>query len=147
MPRVSAHRRARYPWFVAIPTRFADNDAYGHVNNAHYHAFFDTAVSLFLARECGVDFSGPRIDAIVENHCSYLRPIAFPDTVHAGVGLGEVGRSSARFEIGLFANEDDTASAQGWFVQVRCDRASGQPVEIEADWRAVFARHAIREGA
>jgi len=145
MPRATAHRRARYPWFVAIPTRFADNDAYGHVNNAHYHAFFDTAVSRFLASECAADFAGPRIDAIAENHCTYLRPLAFPDTVHAGVGVGEIGRSSVRFEIGLFANDEDEASAQGWFVQVRCERASGRPVEIESEWRAVFDRHRVRE--
>jgi acyl-CoA thioester hydrolase len=147
MPHVTAHHRQRYPWFTAIPTRFADNDQYGHMNNAVYHAFFDTAVSLLLARELGYDFGGDRYDAIVENHCTYLREIAFPDAVTAGVGIGHLGRSSARFDIALFVGDEQEARAQGWFVQVRCERASGRPVPLEDAWRAAFERLRVREAA
>jgi acyl-CoA thioester hydrolase len=145
MTRIIAHSRGRYPWFVDIPTRFADNDQYGHMNNAVYLAFFDTAISLLLAREVGYDFGGERFDAVVENHCSYLRSIHFPEVVTAGVGVGHVGRSSARFEIGLFVGDEPEARAQGWFLQVRCDRASGRPVPLEDTWREAFDRLRISE--
>ncbi len=145
MSRPAPHRRARYPWFVDIPTRFADNDQYAHVNNAVYLAFFDTAISLLLAREVGYDFGGDRFDAVVENHCTYLQPIRFPEVVTAGVGIGTVGRSSARFEVGLFVGDEDAARAQGWFLQVRCERASGRPVALEDDWRCAFERLRVVE--
>ena len=147
MPRVSPHHRQRYPWFTGIATRFADNDQYGHVNNAVYHAFFDTAVSLLLARELHYDFGGERYDAIVENHCTYLREIAFPDLITAGVGVAHLGRSSVRFDIALFVGEESQARAQGWCVQVRCERASGRPVALEDTWRAAFERLRTREAA
>jgi acyl-CoA thioester hydrolase len=143
--RPAPHRRARYPWFVDIPTRFADNDQYAHVNNAVYLAFFDTAISLLLAREVGHDFGGDRFDAVVENHCTYLQPIRFPEVVAAGVGVSEVGRSSARFEVGLFVGDEDAARAQGWFLQVRCERASGRPVALEDGWRRAFERLRVVE--
>lgn len=145
MTRAIPHRRSRYPWFVDIPTRFADNDQYAHMNNAVYLAFFDTAISLLLAREVGYDFGGDRFDAVVENHCTYLRPIRFPEVVSAGVGLGAVGRSSARFEVGLFVEDEAQTRAQGWFLQVRCDRATGRPVELEPEWRATFERLRVCE--
>ena len=145
MTRAIAHPRTRYPWFVDIPTRFADNDQYAHMNNAVYLAFFDTAISLLLAREVDYDFGGDRFDAVVENHCTYLRSIRFPEVVTAGVGVGHVGRSSARFEVGLFVGDEPDARAQGWFMQVRCARASGRSVELEAEWRAAFERLRVIE--
>lgn len=147
MPLTAAHIRLRYPWFVDIPTRFADNDQYGHVNNAVYLAYFDTAISLLLARELGYDFGGERFDAVVENHCTYLQPIHFPEVVTAGVGIGHVGRSSARFEVGLFVGKEPRARAQGWFMQVRCARASGRPVALEEAWRVALERLRIVEPA
>jgi acyl-CoA thioester hydrolase len=146
MPQTLAHPRTRYPWFIDVPTRFSDNDQYGHMNNAVYLSFFDTAISLLLARELGYDFGGDRYDAVVENHCSFLREIRFPEVVTAGVGVGHIGRSSARLEVALFVGDEPEARAQGWFVQVRCDRATSRPVELEDTWRAAFERLRVREG-
>ncbi|MDX6410555.1 MAG: acyl-CoA thioester hydrolase, partial [Gaiellaceae bacterium] len=69
---------------------------------------------------------------VVENGCNYFSPIAFPDTVHCGLRATHVGTSSMRFEVGLFRNDERVAAAQGWFVQVCCDRATQRPIPMRA---------------
>jgi acyl-CoA thioester hydrolase len=119
-----------YPHQLAIPTRWHDNDVYGHVNNVDYYAFFDTVINAWLIREGGLDIhAGPVIGLCVESHCEFRAPLAFPETVTAGLRVGHLGRSSVRYEIGLFA-EDGTLAAAGWFVHVFVDRAERQSAEI-----------------
>ena len=79
------------------------------------------------------------IGLVVETQCRYFKPIAFPDVVHAGIRVAKLGRSSVRYEIGLFANDDDSAAAQGYFVHVYVDRASSRPVPIPDGVRRVLA--------
>ncbi|MGY0195841.1 acyl-CoA thioesterase [Leptothrix sp. BB-4] len=123
--------RARYRHFSAIPTRWADNDAYGHVNNVVYYAWFDTAVNRHLIEAGVLDVaSSPVIGLVVETRCNYFSSVAFPDTVHAGLRVLHLGRSSVRYEIGLFRGEADRASAVGEFVHVYVERATQRPVEI-----------------
>src|SRR3954452_14343827 len=130
--------RAQYAHVQAIPTRWADNDVYGHVNNVEYYAFFDTVINAWLIREGGLDIhSGPVIGLCAESHCEFLAPLAFPETVTAGLRVGHLGRSSVRYEIGLFGS-DGAVAATGWFVHVFVDRASRGTVEIPADLRAAL---------
>lgn len=124
-------RRADFPHFLEITTRWGDNDAYGHVNNAVYYFYFDTVVNRFLIEQGGLDIKhSPVIGLVVETQCNYFKPIAYPETVHAGLRVEHVGTSSVRYRIGLFRNDDDTASAQGHFVHVYVDRASNKPVAL-----------------
>ena len=133
--------RERYPHFIAITTRWMDNDVYRHVNNVHYYSFFDTAVNEYMMRQGVLDLErSPVICLVVETGCQYFAPIAFPDTVHCGLRVAHLGRSSVRFEIGIFRNDDPRAVAQGHFVHVTCDRASHRPVTMPADMRAVLER-------
>ena len=133
--------RARYPHFIAITTRWMDNDVYRHVNNVHYYSFFDTAVNEYMMRQGVLDLErSPVICLVVETGCQYFAPIAFPDTVHCGLRVAHLGRSSVRFEIGIFRNDDPRAVAQGHFVHVTCDRASHRPVAMPEDMRAVLER-------
>ncbi len=106
-----------------------DNDAYAHVNNVVYYSFFDTAVNELLIRSGILDVRrGPVVGFVVETRCRFLRPIAFPDRIDAGVRVARIGTSSVRYEIGIFRDDEETAAAQGYFVHVYVDRAGNRPV-------------------
>jgi acyl-CoA thioester hydrolase len=127
--RAPANRRAAYPYFARLTTRWLDNDAYAHVNNVVYYAFFDTAVNELLIRRGVLDIRrSPIIGFVVETQCRFFTPLAFPDRIDAGVRVARIGTSSVRYEIGIFRNDDETAAAQGYFVHVYVDRASNRPV-------------------
>jgi acyl-CoA thioester hydrolase len=129
-----------YPHRLAIPTRWHDNDVYGHVNNVDYYAFFDTVINAYLIREGGLDIhGGPVIGLCAESHCTFEAPLAFPETVTAGLRVAHLGASSVRYEIGLFA-EDGTLAATGWFVHVFVDREARRPADIPAGVREALSR-------
>jgi acyl-CoA thioester hydrolase len=120
-----------------------DNDVYAHVNNATYYSFVDTAVTRYLADTLERDLArDPIVYFVVENGCTYFSPIAFPDLVHCGLRVSEIGTSSMRFEIGLFRNDEDLAAARAFFVQVCCDRQTQRPIPMPARVRS--ALQAIR---
>ena len=130
-----------YPHVLPIPTRWMDNDVYGHVNNVQYYSYFDTVINEYLIREGGLDIrAGEVIGLCAESHCTYHAAIAFPDTVRAGLRVGELGRSSVRYEIGLFAGERDAPAATGWFVHVFVDRESRRPAAIPERIRTALER-------
>jgi acyl-CoA thioester hydrolase len=134
-----------YPHRLAIPTRWHDNDVYGHVNNVDYYAFFDTVINAWLIREGALDIHADAVIGLcVESHCEFRAPLAFPETVTAGLRVAHLGRSSVRYEIGLFA-EDGTLAATGWFVHVFVDRASRRPADIPAGVRASLERLVVRD--
>jgi acyl-CoA thioester hydrolase len=131
--------RAGYPHVLAIPTRWMDNDVYGHVNNVQYYSYFDTVINQYLITEGGLDIhAGDVIGVCAESHCAYKAELAFPETVHAGLRVGTLGRSSVRYEIGLFRGEDDEPVAEGLFVHVFVDREQRRPAEIPARLRAAL---------
>jgi acyl-CoA thioester hydrolase len=139
MTRPSPQQRSAYPYHRAIPTRWMDNDVYGHVNNVTYYSYFDTVVNGYLIEQGALDIArSDTIGLVVETQCHYFKPLAFPDTVTAALRVAHRGRSSVRYEISIFRGDDDTASAQGHFVHVYVDRASGKPVALpEALQRAL----------
>ncbi|KAB1074241.1 acyl-CoA thioesterase [Methylobacterium planeticum] len=139
-PRSGPEPRSAYPRHVALGTRWGDNDVYGHVNNVVYYAFFDTTVNGCLIASGVLDIAAsPVIGLVVETGCRYFAPIAFPDRVTAGVRVAHLGRSSVRYEIGLFREDDDRAAAQGHFVHVYVDRESRRPVALPAPLRRALA--------
>ena len=110
-----------------------DNDVYGHVNNVVYYSYFDTAVNGYLIDAGVLDIhAGPVIGLVVETQCRYFAPLAFPQTVEAGLRVATLGRSSVRYEVGLFAHGEATSAAHGHFVHVYVDRATRRPVELPA---------------
>jgi acyl-CoA thioester hydrolase len=130
---------ARYPHRRPIPTRWKDNDVYGHVNNVEYYSFFDTVINAWLVEEGGLDIHrGSVIGLCAESHCAFHAPLAFPETVDAALRVGHLGRSSVRYEIGLFPAGRDDPAATGWFVHVFVDRASRRPAEIPGSVRAAL---------
>jgi len=141
MIRPSPQPRDTYRHYQAIPTRWGDNDVYGHVNNVVYYSFFDTVVNQYLIEQRVLNIEKSTIiGLVVETQCQYFAPISFPDVVHAGLRVAKVGNSSVRYEIGLFRNEEKMASAQGYFVHVYVDRASRRPTALPADMRAALQK-------
>ena len=141
MPAPTPHRRADYPQQLPIATRWMDNDIYGHINNVVYYSYFDTVINRWLIDEGGLDLGGaPCIGLCVESRCAYLRPLAFPDALVAGLRVAHLGRSSVRYQIAIFAASDDDAAAQGEFVHVFVDRATRRPTEIPPPIRAALER-------
>ena len=136
--------RAAYPHFLPIPTRWMDNDLYGHVNNVVYYSYFDTVVNRYLIDPGGLDIhKGTVVGIVAETQCRYYRSFAYPEIVDAGLRVGRLGNSSVRYEIGLFGEGEETARAEGHFVPVFVDRASNKPVPMPPGIRAALQRITI----
>ncbi len=113
-----------------------DNDIYGHVNNVVYYSYFDTVINQYLMDAGGLDvYAGPMIGLCAESHCKYSSSFAFPDVVQAGLRVEQMGRTSVRYGVGLFAKDAAEPSAEGWFVHVFVDRESRRPVPLEGRLR------------
>jgi acyl-CoA thioester hydrolase len=138
-PALAPALRNAYPAFLAIPTRWMDNDSYGHVNNVTYYSYFDTAVNEHLIRAGGLDIrNGPTIGIVVENACRFHKALSFPDVIDAGLRVAQIGRSSVSYEIALFRHGDDDAAATGRFVHVWVDRGHRQPIPVPEAIRAAL---------
>ena len=120
-----------YPHHLTIPTRWADNDVYGHVNNSVYYFYFDTVVNKWLIENGLLEIGkSDVIGLVVGTSCDYFAPMSFPDTVVAGLRAAKIGSSSVTYEIGLFRNDETTASAQGTFVHVYVDEKTRRPTPL-----------------
>ena len=132
-------RRADFPVFRGITTRWMDNDVYGHVNNVVYYSWFDTTVNAFLIEQGVLDpASGDAVGVVVETLCRYHDSIAFPEPVEAGLRVERIGTSSVRYEIGIFRIGAELASADGHFVHVYVDHETRRPVPVPDAVRAVL---------
>ncbi len=144
MERPTPEARSAYRHFLAITTRWMDNDVYAHVNNVVYYAWFDTVVNQYLVETGALHIErSPVIGLVVETRCNYFSPVAFPDLVHAGLRVARLGSSSVRYEVGLFRNDDPLAAAQGHFVHVYVDRGTRRPVALPDRLREALAPLAV----
>jgi acyl-CoA thioester hydrolase len=131
--------RGAYRAFRTIGTRWMDNDAYGHVNNVVYYSWFDTVVNAHLIEKGALDVRhGAVIGLVIETHCNYFSPIEFPQTVEAGLRVAHVGRSSVRYEVGLFAQGEASTAAKGHFVHVYVDRQTRRPTPLPDTLKSVL---------
>lgn len=136
MSRKTPAARSEFRVWRSVSTRWADNDAYGHVNNTVFYQWFDTAVNAWMVDQGMLDIrAGDPIALVVETRCSYAEPLAFPQPVEVGLAVASLGRSSIRYRIGVFAEGSDKAAAEGEFVHVVVDRATRRPVEMPGEWR------------
>ncbi len=140
----TSESRDRYPYFATIPTRWMDNDVYGHVNNVVYYSYVDTVANRYLIDNGVLDIHrGEVIGVAVESQCRYLQTIAFPDIIDAGLRVARIGNTSVRYEIGLFKAGDDDPAALAYFVHVFVDRERRKPVPIPPDLRVVLQRISV----
>lgn len=145
MPSPTPHKRSSYPRLLDVPTRWSDNDVYGHVNNVVYYAYFDTVINRYLIDEGGLDIhGGATIGLCVASSCAYLRPLSFPEPIVAGLRVAHLGRSSVRYDVGIFGRDGDDAAAQGEFTHVFVDRATRRPVEITGRLRDALSGIVVR---
>ena len=86
---------------------------------------------------------GPVHCVVAEVACRYFSSLAFPDRVTVGIRVAHIGRSSVRYEIGVFRNDDDAAAAEGHFVHVFVERGSQKPVPIPDEARALLGGIAV----
>jgi acyl-CoA thioester hydrolase len=141
MPEKPQITRAEYPHLLALPTRWMDNDVYGHVNNALYYAFFDTAINEYLIAEGGLDITAGSVVAFAaESQCQYLRPLAFPGTIEIGLRVGKLGNSSVRYELAIFKQGETFAAAAGYFVHVFVNRETQKAAPMPASIRVALER-------
>ena len=139
--RPSPEPRAAYRWFADVPTRWMDNDVYGHVNNVVYYAYFDTIINRFLIAEGGLDIHGGAVIGLcVESHCAFLEAVAFPSDLEAGMRVAHLGNSSVRYEVGIFRNDDPMTAAKGHFIHVYVNRATRRPAPLPAPLRQALER-------
>ena len=138
--RPQAEFRNAYKVFRTIGTRWADNDLYGHVNNVVYYSWFDTAVNGLLIERGALDIHGGSvIGLVVETHCNYFSPLAFPEPVVAGIRVAHVGASSVRYEVALFPGDESLpCAAKGHFIHVYVDRATRRPAILPPELLSVL---------
>jgi acyl-CoA thioester hydrolase len=134
--REAPARRSAFKTWRRFTTRWADNDAYGHVNNTIFYQWFDSAVNGWLVERGLLDIqAGDPIALVVETRCSYFAPLEFPQDVEVGLAVAEIGRSSVRYRLGVFGDGGAEPAAQGEFVHVMVDRTSRRSVEMPENWR------------
>ena len=136
MARQAPGKRNQYPTFYELPTRWLDNDQYGHMNNVIHYVLFDTAVTNWQLDSNVFDSSGALTRfLVVESGCRYFSEAGYPDMIHAGIRVGKVGNSSWKYEIGLFRNTEEKTFAEGFFSQVQVDALSGKPKQLSKELR------------
>jgi acyl-CoA thioester hydrolase len=137
--KLSPPNRADFVVFEDVQSRWMDNDAYGHINNAVYYSFFDTAVNRYLIEKNVLDIlKSETIGLVIETQCKYFSPVVYPDLIHVGMKVTHLGNSSVKFEVAIFKNDDDIASAAGHFVHVYVDRKSNKSTPIPQNVRTLL---------
>ncbi|MBT3142398.1 acyl-CoA thioesterase [Phaeobacter gallaeciensis] len=131
--------RSDYAEFYPLQTRWMDNDVYGHMNNVVHYSLFDTAVNGWLIERGLLDpRNSETYGLVVETGCKYYAEMGFPDRVTAGLRVAQLGSSSIKYEVALFRNNEDSATAEGFFTHVYVNRATHRPSKIEDDRRIAF---------
>jgi acyl-CoA thioester hydrolase len=136
MERTAATTRDDYRYFTTIQTRWMDNDVYGHVNNVVYYSFFDTAVNRYLIEQQLIDSSeNGLIGLVVGTQCQYFSPISFPDEITVGLSVASIGRTSVRYNVAVFRQDDSLAAAQGHFIHAYVDCKARRPAVLPEGFR------------
>ena len=135
MKKIPSHIR-EYNYFCKLSTRWNDNDIYGHMNNIIYYALFDTAVNKWLIKNKLIDIkNGQNIGLIVQSGCNYFSSFEYPENINAGIRVTKIGKSSVRYEVGLFKEKEELSSADGFFIHVYVDRKTNKPIALDYDFK------------
>ncbi|NNE57739.1 MAG: acyl-CoA thioesterase [Hellea sp.] len=134
--RPAPEPRSAYKHFQAMPTRWADNDVYGHVNNSVYYFFFDTLINEWLINQGLLEIGkSETVGLVVGTSCNFFAPITFPDVIYGGLRVAKIGSSSVTYEIGLFKNDEAECAAKGHFVHVYVNEKTRRPAKLSDDMR------------
>ena len=128
--------RAQYNFLFPIQTRWADNDIYGHVNNVTYYSYFDTAANALLIQHAAFDIhNSPIIGLVVNSSCNFLEELTYPEIIEVGVAISKIGNSSLTYDLAIFKQGQQNASAQGQFVHVFVERETKKSTSIPQQMR------------
>ncbi|GAA0856134.1 thioesterase family protein [Aliiglaciecola litoralis] len=123
--------RSDFSVFYTMETRWSDNDIYGHVNNVEYYGYFDSAVNRYLIEQGQLQIHIANVVGfVVESKCQYFSPIAYPETIDIGLRVSRLSQRSVTYELGIFQQDSEIPSAQGYFVHVFVNRNTNQAVAI-----------------
>lgn len=146
MPENPLATRDFYQIFYPITTRWADNDAYGHVNNVTYYSYFDSAVNRYLIEQGKMDIhNSPIVAFVVNSQCHYLAPIAYPDHIEVGIYVKKLGNSSVTYGVAIFKSGESIAVAHGDFVHVFVEREHNRSVPIPDNIRSALVTLCLKE--
>lgn len=127
---------SQYNYFCQLSTRWNDNDIYGHMNNIIYYSLFDTAVNKWLIKNKLIDIkNGQNIGLIVQSGCNYFSSFEYPENINAGIRVTKIGKTSVRYEVGLFKEKEELSSADGFFIHVYVDRKTNKPIALNYDFK------------
>ena len=132
-------KRSTYSYFQSITTRWADNDIYGHIKNVVYYSYFDTIANQYLIESTNFNPSiASIIGVVVHSNCTYIKPIAYPDIIEAGLTVKKLGNSSVTYGIGIFKQGENIPCAYGEFVHVFVNRKTKQSTSIPEEIKKVL---------
>ena len=141
MTKLVAKQRSEYDFIFPIQTRWSDNDLYGHVNNVTYYSYFDTAANALLIQYAQFDpQNSPIIGLVVESKCQFLSELSYPEIIEVGVAIEKIGVSSLKYDLAIFKKNQDSASAQGYFIHVFVDRNHKKSTPIPNEMRCALAK-------
>ena len=138
--------RQHYSFIFPIQTRWADNDMYGHVNNVTYYSYFDTAANALLIQKAGFDIrQSPSIGLVVESHCQFMQELSYPEIIEVGVAIRKLGNSSLCYDLAIFKQGQEAASAQGYITHVFVDRVIRKSTPISTEIRDALTSFLMNE--
>jgi acyl-CoA thioester hydrolase len=142
-----------FPVLWPVLTRWADNDMFGHLNNAVYYQLFDTAINGWINTNLpDLDPVTTAAQGIVaESGCRYFSELHFPQRLVVGLAVTRLGRSSVTYRLGIFraaeeptaAEEEQKIAALGHWVHVYIDRTSRRPVPIPDAIRSLLSTASV----
>ena len=133
--------REQYHFLFPIQTRWADNDMYGHVNNVTYYSYFDTAANALLIQKAAFDLRNSKIiGLVVDSACSFLQELSYPEIIEVGVAIKKIGTTSLTYDLAIFKQGQNDASAQGHFVHVFVDRETRKSIPIPVEMRDALTK-------
>ena len=133
------HSREHYRYWQSVSTRWKDNDAYGHINNAVYYSYIDSVVNQFLIQHQVLDIQkSDSIGLVVQSQCQFFQPLSYPGRVDCGLRVTHLGNSSVSYEVGMFAEAEAAVAAIGGFTHVFVDREAGRPCALSVPARSAL---------
>tara|TARA_Y100001933_G_scaffold208793_1_gene212444 strand:+ start:544 stop:990 length:447 start_codon:yes stop_codon:yes gene_type:complete len=133
------HSREQYRYWQSVSTRWKDNDAYGHINNAVYYSYIDSVVNQFLIEHQLLDIQkSDSIELVVQSQCRFFQPLSYPGRVDCGLRVTDLGNSSVSYEVGMFAEAEAAAAAVGGFTHVFVDREARRRCALSVPVRSVL---------
>lgn len=143
-----------FPVLWPVDTRWADNDMFGHLNNAVYYQLFDTAINAWITIGTGIDpTTMPALGVVAESGCRYFSELQFPQRLEVGLAVTRLGRSSVTYRLGMFGAKAGSkegraprpVTALGHWVHVYVDRASRKPVGIPDPIRSLLVTACVED--